>query len=327
MTTRREDFLVSLCLADLPRDGDEIQLLRDLAGQIDARCRYWEILIVMEGGTQTDCTALLQEVPNLRILRTRGLPSYYRRRAIAATEAIGDIVLLTALDDIEGFDIPAMVLAAADGDRVIIGQRDRRQVLLDPLLAVLGQGSGFRVTAGDMLTAAYPRTILNRLLARKDRTLALRFPPRDSGIPVDYLPVRAGVPARRSSSGVLQRLGLVQRLLVNFAPLVLGVVSLLSVLVTISALAFAVYAVVVWISLETVQPGWLTTSLVLSLTAAFLGVAIFGLATGLMKLLDLLTPDPHDDVVDEQGRADLFTLVTRDLNVETTPGPDAPRAG
>ena len=73
---------------------------------------------------------------------------------------------------------------------------------------------------------------------------------------------------------------------------------------------------VTWFVKEDVQPGWLTTSLVLGLTAFFLGCAIFGLSIGLQKLIDLLSADVADDVVDEITSVDLFRAVFDELNIE-----------
>ena len=70
--------------------------------------------------------------------------------------------------------------------------------------------------------------------------------------------------------GLGARLVLVQKLLTNAAPRVLGVVSVLSVFVSCIGILYAFYALAAWAILDQVQPGWLTTSLVLSLTAVFL---------------------------------------------------------
>jgi hypothetical protein len=97
---------------------------------------------------------------------------------------------------------------------------------------------------------------------------------------------------------------------------VLTVVSLLSLAVVFAGVAFAIYAVVVWATLKTIQPGWFTTSLVLSLTAAFLGVAIFGLSIGLQKVIEALISDAGDDIVDERSTVDMFDQAMKELNVE-----------
>jgi hypothetical protein len=315
--TRREDFLVSVCFAEAPGDAPARACLRALAARLDAAWRYWEIVIVTDAAETAKLDPLLADLPNLRVLGTRGLSEHYRRRVIGASEAIGDLVVLAALDETDHLDIPAMLDEAAETGDVIVARRDERRVLLDGILGVLGHSSGFRVQARDMQTAVLPRTLLNRLLARADRQLALRFMPRDAGVPVRYREIPQGCKPTRAG-GLRRRLGIVQKLLVHSAPSVLGWVSVLSILTALGALAFAVYAVCVWLFASAVQPGWFTTSLAISLTAFFLGVAIFGLASGLLKLIDLVTPDALDDVVDERGHADLFARVAQDLNVETT---------
>ena len=313
MRAPRENLLISLCFAALP-EGEGLRSLSDLIVRLKAEFRYYEVLIVTESPADPASeVAVLTLGGNIRLLRVRTGTSFYRRRAISAIEAIGDVVFLGAIEELDRVDPVVFLTEAAAGQYIIQAARDRR-IGSDPFLRLLGRGSGFRIGGGEMLSAAYPRTLLNALLRRSDRDLALRFAPRDSNLPVRTLPLGGG--AVPSSSGLRARLSLIQKLLNNAAPRVLGLVAALSVLVAVTALLFALYAMIAWAVLDEVQPGWLTISLVLSLTAMFLGAAIFGLATGLMKVLDLLAGDTLGEVLDERGEADLFALVTEDLNVE-----------
>jgi hypothetical protein len=314
--TRREDLLVTVCFADAPR-GEAVQAqLRAFATELDAAWRYWEILIVSDASETTDLDRLLTDIPNLRLLKTRGLSQIYRRRAIGASEAIGDLIVLSAIEELPHLNIQRMLAEADRTNAVVVARRDGRRFLLDGLLKILGRSSGYRVQARDMQTAVFPRTLLNRLLARTDKQLALRFMPRDSAVPVRYHLSNSGAtPAR--AAGLWRRLNILQKLMVYSAPSVLGWVSFLSILMSLGSLGFTIYAIWVWLFLENVQPGWFTTSLALSLTAAFLGVAIFALTAGMLKFIDLLTPEALDDVVDERGKADLFARVANDLNVES----------
>jgi hypothetical protein len=314
---RREDFLISVCFAEAPDSAEAQAYLRDFAKQLNAAWRYWEILLVMDASDDVDLEKLLEDIPNLRLLKTRGMSQVYRRRVIGASEAIGDLVVLSAIEELPHLDITEMLIQAGETDTVVVARRDERRLLLDGMLNLLGRSSGFRVQARDMQTAVLPRTLLNRLLARADRQLALRFIPRDSGLPVRYYHLADGAQPTRAA-GLGRRLGILQKLLVHSAPSVLGSVSLLAILMSLGGFAFAAYAFCVWLVMENVQPGWFTTSLAISLTASFLGVAIFGLAAGMLNLIDLLTPDALDDVVDERSNADLFSRVAQDLNIETT---------
>ena len=97
--------------------------------------------------------------------------------------------------------------------------------------------------------------------------------------------------------------------------MVLSVLALISILAFVASLAFAGYAVGAYFVLDEIQPGWLTTSLAISGATGFLGAAMFGLSTGLLHVIELLTPDTLDDVVDEESGVDLFGQVADDLNV------------
>jgi len=315
----REDVLVSVCFSDMPAGADALAQLRAVAGRLAARYRFWEILLVVPADTETDYAPLLADTDNLRILRVRRHAEFYRRRAVAAAEAIGDVVVLASLEELPFLDLVAMIDDAADTGELIIGQHaaaSPRNAAIEPLVRMLGRSAGFRVSARDMQTMALPRTLLNQVLARADRQLALRFPPRDAGVPVRSMRAGPGGPDRRGLRNFGRRLALVQRLLVNSAPRMLLYVSFLSLAVTVIGISYALYSVGAWLILDSLAEGWLTLSLMLSMTAAVLGMALLGVSLGLQQVLERLTPEALDDVVDEQGSMDLFSKVARDLNVE-----------
>lgn len=312
---RRQDIFVSACLADFVPDAKNIDALRRLSVRLGAFYRYWEILVVAQAEAAHDHEPLLSAVPNVRLFKVRNGTPFYRRRVVVASEAIGDVVLLTSVEELPLFDPVNLVETAMARGAIVIGRRDRASAV-NPALKALGRSAGFRVDERDMLTAAYPRTLLNQLLAHPDRQLALRFPPSDSGIPVLWISCEDRARRRHSVREFGRRLGLIQRLLVSSAPRVLTLVAYSSLVVVVCAAAFAVYAVVVWLTFEKVQQGWFTTSLVLSLTAAFLGSTTFGLSIGLQKVIEALTDDLSDIVTDERSAVDLFGQVIHELNVE-----------
>lgn len=321
--TRREDILVSICFADITPGPNTTKVLNDLAARMDAGFRFWELVLVVRAEAAGSCEDLMLKIDKVRLLKVRQGSEFYRMRAVAASEAIGDVVVLAAIDEVPFLDLSSLISTAADGDRVALLQSERTNRLsgaLEPAIRVLGHASGFHVSARDMQTAAFPRTLLNKLLAHPDRNLALRFTPRDAGIPYSIETSRFDDSERRSLRDFGRRLGLVQKLLTNFAPKVLFYVATLSGLVTFTAVIYAVYAIVAWFTLDTIQPGWLTISLAVSLTAGFLGLALFGLSLGLQQVLDVLLPEALDDVVDEVSSIDLFGQVVNDLNVEVETG-------
>lgn len=308
----RDDILVSVCFAEARAGTETLTALRALAGEMAARFRYWELLLVAEADAGFE--PLMRDLPNVRLLTVRHGAPFYRRRAAAASEAIGDVVVLAAVDELAALDVVEMVETAEASGSIVVGRRGRGS-LLNPALRALGRSAGFRVDARDMLTAAYPRTLLNRLLAHPDRLLALRFPPEDHSLPVHWREAEGRDAARRQLQEIGRRFNLVQRLMVSSAPTVLSLVVALSLLVILSSLAFAGYALAILLT-STPEPGWFTTSIVLSLTAFFLGCAILGLSMGLQKVIELLSGEADEDIVGERASGDLYAQVLHELNVE-----------
>ena len=318
MTARREDLFVSVCVPDLPPDA--LAPFRALAAALDRHYRYWEILVGAPADRDTDREygALMAASSNLRLLKLRPGTPFYRRRAALAAEAIGDVVVLTSAEELASADLPVLIEAAAREARIVILRRPRIRVgAANSLLRALGRSAGFRVNLRDMQTAAYPRTLLNHLLAQPERPLALRFPPADSRIAVRWIEAAAGpLPAPRGLREIGRRLGLMHKLLTSSAPRVLMLVALLSLGVAGVALAYMAYAVLVWLFAAAVMPGWFTLSLVLGMLSLFIALAFFGLSIGLYKLIEKLSVEVEADVVEERSTLDLFGQVMTELNVE-----------
>lgn len=310
----RDDVFVSVCFADDADADNLLQRLEPLAEELATAFRYWEILIAISEDNEQEFEPILDRIANVRMLTVRRATPFYRRRVAIASEAIGDVVALCALEELPFLDVIGMIQTAADEDTIVIGAR-RSKSLLTPLLRTFGRSAGFRVSVEDMLTALWPRTLLNQFLAHPDRELALRFPPSDQALPVVRLEA-SGAGSARSVRDIGRRLGLLQRLLVSSAPIVLSSLALFSLIVIASAGGLALYALAVWLFLPTVQPGWFTTMLVISLTTGFLGAAIFGLSIGLQSILETLRDRRVDDIVGERSATDLFGRALRELNVE-----------
>lgn len=311
---RRDDIVVSLCLVSDTSQAIDAALLQRIAEQLSASFRYWEILVGVPADEAHTYENLLTTTTNLRILKIRvGVP-FYRRRIAVAQEAIGDIVLFTATNELLSFDFVELIDACDREDAILIGRR-RQRSFINPALIWLGRNAGFRVDERDMLTAVFPRAPLNQILSHSERDLALRFPPQDDSMPVQWQLSKLNDKRERSYRELKRRFGLVHKLIVSSAPRVLTLASFVSAVVTVLSVAFGVYAVVVWLTMPDVQPGWFTTSIIQSLTATFLAWAIFGLSIGIQKVLETITGDIGDDVVGERSAIDMFEHVFHDLNV------------
>jgi hypothetical protein len=332
---RRDDIFISVGLIGHLGDPACRAALAMLADQLGQKFRYWELLLVTSLDVGADQGLVLGTIPNIRLLKVRPETSGYARRQCVAEEAIGDIVVISAPDELAQVDVLELI-AECEASESIVSVRRTTSSPLSPFLTAMGRSAGFRVDLRDMLTAVYPRPLINRLLKHPDSPLALRFPPIDPYLPVVVHPcaptnaaAAGGKAKRRSSVRMLgYRLGIAQQIVVISAPRMLALVELASMSVAIIAFLAAIYAGVVWLTLSSVQPGWLTTSLMLDFTAMFLGFAIFGLAMGLQRLIELSSTRIGDDVVDEVNPIALFGSVLDELNIEVdvqpTAVPDAP---
>ena len=315
----REDVLVSVGLTAVIAGPEGFIGLRRLSAQLNARFRYWEILVIADAEEAADLAPLFDTVPNLRLLKVRAGTSAYRRRFVLASQAIGDVLAMTTGPEAASLDLVAMIETSLDEGSLVVSRR-RKGILLDPVIGALGKASGFHVSSRDMQTTIYPRSLLDMLAARSDKDLALRFAPRDVSVMITETVMQdEKVLERRGLRGMGRRLSLIQKLMVNLAPRVLGYLSVLSALVAFMSLLFVFYIFGAWIFVDTIQPGWITTSLLLSGTAAFLGLAIFCLATGLQMIIDLVSPDMGRDVIGETSTVDLFSDVMTELNVDYDP--------
>jgi len=312
----RDDVLVSVGLTTLTSGSHGFDGVRRLSARLGARFRYWEILVIADEQEAVDFAPLFDIVPNLRLLKVRAGTSAYRRRFVLASQSIGDVVAMTTGPEAASLDLVAMIETSIDEGSLVVSRRPKGN-LLEPVIRALGKASGFHVSTRDMQTAVYPRPILDMLSARSDKDLALRFAPRDASVMItETLTIEDKALERRGFRGAWRRLSLIQKLMVNLAPRVLGYLSVLSALVAVLALIFVIYVVGVWTFVKTIQPGWITTSLLLSGTAGFLGMAIFCLASGLQMIIDLVSPDIGRDVIGETSTVDLFSDVMKELNVE-----------
>lgn len=316
----RDDILISVCFTDAYAPDTAVPQIAAIAEMLKNNYRYWEILVVNETGYDTALEEALITVPNVRYLSVvRGLDNS-QRRVIAASEAIGDFVVITSVNEANSFDIPAMIDEAQDRNAVVLGQR-KAMVMAEPFIAILGRASGFQASTRDMQTITIPRTVLNRLLNDANPVLALRFPPRDNSLTVlrRAPDVKGAVTVHESTwaARTTSRSDLLLRMVTEAGPSLLSAVALFSAFMFVSAVLFAVYVVVIYLTKTDIAEGWTTLSLSISGMLAFLGAALFAICVTLRKAMEIIRGRTVDYLVAERSSVDLFESVSNALNVDT----------
>ncbi|MFM7350469.1 MAG: hypothetical protein ACKO01_13460 [Erythrobacter sp.] len=315
----REDLVVSVCLSELHAAPATFAALRELAATLDRAYRYREIILVIDDRQREAFLDVVRDIDNSRLFVVRRGVEYYDRRVIAAEEAIGDLVIIGNIEELAQLDVLAFLANAEAEEAVTMVYRSARRpvkrLLAWPFIA-LGKIAGFHVDPSDFQSIAAPRTVLNLLLAHDEPRLALRFPPRDPRVPVDWFATRRNVEGRTAFMGLRRRAQLLQTLLVHLTPLVLTLVSISSTILTLVGLAYAAWVVGALVLVDRLAPGWLTTNAMLAVSAMFMGMSTLGLSLGLQYLLKQQRRLKGDLVPEEVNRIDLFHQVAFDLNVE-----------
>ena len=317
---RRDDIFVSVCIPDFVPSKTSDDQLKALISDIETNYDFWELLLVVVDN-QTDCYEHLLLLGNVRILKVGSRCDAYRKRSVVVNEAIGDIVVLTASSEFPLLCISELIRKTHETNSIVLYDTDSSSCL-EPIIKSIGVTSGYHISTRSLSTTTYPRTLLNQLLIHNDSDLAIRFIPRDGRFPLERIKAPTSLKPARSIEGKLQRFYMLQKLLLNSAPVFLSFVSLLSIFTVIFSFLYAGYAIGSWFIVETIQPGWLTTSLALSVTTGFLGISILGISIGVHSVLDRLSPDSIEDIVGDLSSLDLFSSVKNDLNVEVEGSPE-----
>lgn len=311
--------LVSLAVLVQGGAAEAAAAIRGAAAFAESHFEFYEILIVVEASRYEAAQALFHELlglRNTRCLILRDGTGDYRAAVVAAQESIGDAILMIHSGEWAAIDLGRMARSVFEGGGPVMLRQQRRAGMMSRLAgALLSRVSGYDVDPRLLRSGAFPRRHINRIAARSDRDIALRFMPLSARRQGDSIVLDA--PAGRVSGrgGLFRRLGAAMEILANAPPHLLRLLAVTSLLVMLGSLAFFLYAVVLYAIGYPLEPGWLTTSLAISGSTAFVSLALGGIATALYKVLTLLREDTGDEILRQIDNTDLFRDYWR-INVE-----------
>ena len=315
---RREDIVISVCLPETSVVDQSFNKFNALVRMLNTKFRFLEIIIVNEAGSESFLPRM-HGLDNMRLLEVQPGSSYYLKRVLAADEALGDIVLIIDIDEVTGSEALQMIDEALKSNGSVIAQRklpDKGSRFLSLLLTMVGRVAGFLVDNNTLRTIAFPRAHLNQFLLHYDPTLALRFPPQTPAFTISFFDCSGEVTTRTSRYEFKQRLELLNKLFVYMAPSLLVFVSLSALVLVILGILYGLYTLGAWIVLDKLALGWFTTSVMLSVTAIFMGLSILGISLGLQYILNQNKKTSRTSLVRDVNHFDLFNKVGSDLNVE-----------
>lgn len=300
------EHLASFCIVG-DRDEGPPAGLPMLVARLAKDNLHHEVILVLGEARRQDVMAAgraLAALSNLRILIVPDGTNPYRRRRLAAAEALGDVVVITDHTEAATLDLTAFAREALVTGRIVMGARAKARTRFLPLHGPLRLLTGYRVDTRDLRTLALPRTSLTRLLTRPTAGLDLRFEPKRT--PERY--VRKIVDDRDLNDRLLRgrRIDLLVELISASGPRFLKGFSLVALLTLAAALAYGAYAIAALLLIRSLQPGWFTISMALSGLTAFLSLwaAIGSLAQA--RMLELLDSRQRDEIIEELGAVSFF---------------------
>ncbi len=315
---RGSDLLISIgvCIdGECKFDRVEQELLR-ASRYLMENFQFWEILVIIPvtlRDDQTDFVNNIARLRNTRILLRRPNLDHYASFLLIASESIGDFVIFTNAEEIADVDFKRIWdTADSTGDSVLL-RRSSANAFSRLAGTILRKITGYRVDPRMMRTCGHHRARLTSILARSDRELALAL------ATFDGTKAKLVVPDAKSRRFSLKRgfrlLSFTADLLSFAAVRLLKGLAIASCFSMMCALAFTLYALALWLFGANLAEGWLTTSLAISLSTAFMMAAVACLALGIARTLDSLESRNDDKIVGEISATDLFAQFAV-LNVE-----------
>ena len=295
----------------------EIAAICDFSDRIAKEFQYFEVVYVLPDTEYPKIQAHTQKLSmlkNMRILIVSETVNVYRRRFVAASEAIGEVVVVSVPSDIETVDYAAMAAEAFSAERIMMA-RSRRAGKIHVYYPFMRWISNYRINRQDMKTIAVPRNILPALLERTTAPLDLRFEPKKFRFPYERMMFDAGK-TNPVKTPFPERLELAVETISASVSDFLRQYALFSVLVMVGSVLYALYAVGVLLFKPDVQPGWFSTSFTQALFVFFVASALGLISLGVAEIYDRLRGREVSLLTSEISNTSFFAS-TLDVNVET----------
>jgi hypothetical protein len=291
---------------------------------------YYELLVVASSPGKEWLRRFRQfgsHVPQLRIISIEAALGFDELTAAALRFAIGDLIVCVHPGEIEPGDVEQMMRLCARGDCDLVKafHPTRAQPMADQLLAAvvrrfLRLSTGREVQPFQARGFAMTRTALTRLQGMADVIRYFRIVDLSGSMLEGSIELRG--PSRRGLlTGVGDRFRTASALISSSAARLVLWLAVVCAVLSLSAIGFALMALLLWIVLDDIVRGWTSLAMVLSLLfAANFGV-MATICLGLLHIIRQSTPDPIELFATEWSGGDLFSRGDR-LNVEGTSGDD-----
>jgi len=318
---RRDEILLSIAIiADSSIDDLKEAATRAFTF-LERHFEFFELVLATTVSFYSQHQRVLEEIinkRNVRYLILRDGTGEYRAAVVAAAESIGDVVLFLSTAESARIDLDAMFDAAERSGGSVVLKKPRKYGVISLLGGrILSAISGYDVDPQQLRSCVHHRAYLNQMLGQADSEVALRFMPRTARRPSEVTTLLFDVPSLAGTRFALsRRLGLASEILSNAPPHMLRLLAVACLLVMMSSIAYFLYAITLYLLGVELERGWLTTSVAISGSTAFISLSLGAISTALFQILNLLRDNDGTEILGEVNNSDLFGEFRR-VNVET----------
>lgn len=315
---QKNDSFFSVCIIDDHNSEKELKnSVQLISTSFENTYKFWEIILVssVDNKKRNTIDSILINSKNIRYIGVKDNLSHYQKRVIASQEAIGDYILLTSPDEIEEINFIEMLESSFLESKIVIANYNRSSRFLNWITSILGSMAGYRVSDQTARTIVFPRTNLNYILEHYDNYIGLRYLNFNDFQDAIIYEINFKNSKRNFLYSLSQKFDLAWRLIVLSAPKILFIIAFLSILAIFLGLFSVFYVFLVLVFLTDIQPGWATTTLLISSLVILLGGVLFGISLGIQRLIDLLSKDDRNSIIQERDANNLFSIEEKKFNV------------
>ena len=311
LKSKDRSTVLSVALIGSPKNLNELLEIENRVKSIRDGFEFVELLFIDHVKKRPDILNLLKDVPDCRFIWVDNSTQYYAMRSISANEAIGDRVLIANSSGFANSEAIDILRADQEEDFVFFRRKRGLQSLIFRALSSL---SSYDIDPSYTTEMIVRKRALHKLNHLHEKGLAFRFPNSNNA---EFNKIIKSEKNRRGKNTIRRRAALlIDVIFSSITSIFIGLCGL-SVISAVLGAAYMIYAIIVYASDVDVQPGWFSTSVMLSMFTVVFSLFVFSASVFFIYFSNLLkqsgAPDYEILLTDDELR--LFSKLKNETNV------------
>ena len=295
-------------MTDNPLAKQEIDAL---VSPLTSAYEFYELIFIDRIQNREKSAAIIEAIPNSRFLWVDNTEDHYSMRAIAASEAIGDRIIITSIPDLRTIDVFKYLIEDSQEDIVFFRYKPR---LGSVIFRSISSFSQYKIDPAFSDTILIRQASMHKLQRLPETRLAFRFPHNSNQNDTSINKLPQGTPSFRNFK---RRFSLLMDIVFSSLKTIFICLNVLSCFSGLIGVSYFIYAVFIYTSGIDVQPGWFSTSVVMSFFIFVLSLFIFCCSALFLYFVDVIirTSTFSYNLVAMDENLKLFSKLESEANV------------